>query len=119
LTPPTGGIPVAKDDVDDRGTSQSGDLPLLAFFFSERSGPARRMESLIAHLARKERSRMRVTRIDIDEHAEVASRLKVQVVPSLVLVKGKRVAARLEGKVSAPKIEAMLNEHLPPAPAFG
>lgn len=105
--------------MNDRGTSQSVDLPLLAFFFSEQSGPARRMESLIAHLARKERGRMRVTRIDVDEHAEVAQRLRVSVVPSLVLVKGKRVAARLEGRVSAPKIEAMLDEHLPAAPAFG
>ena len=30
--------------------------PMLVFFWSERSGPARRMESLLAHLARKERS---------------------------------------------------------------
>lgn len=112
----------------DRGTTQSEELPLLAFFFSERSGPARRMESLIAHLARKERSRLRVTRIDIDRHPEVAERLGVSVVPSLVLVQCKRVAARLEGKVSAPRIEAMLDAHLSPpqspppgvaAPAYG
>ena len=32
------------------------DRPLLVFFWSERSGPARRMESLLAHLARKERT---------------------------------------------------------------
>ena len=34
--------------------------PLLVFFTSERSGPARRMESLLAHLARKERRRLRI-----------------------------------------------------------
>ena len=36
--------------------------PLLVFFRSERSGPARRMESLLAHFARKERARLRVAR---------------------------------------------------------
>lgn len=39
--------------------------PLLVFFWSERSGPARRMESQLAHLARKERTRLRVMRVAI------------------------------------------------------
>jgi hypothetical protein len=33
-------------------------------------------------------------------------------VPTLVLVKGKRVVDRLDGRASAPKIEAMLEPHL-------
>jgi thioredoxin-like negative regulator of GroEL len=86
--------------------------PLLVFFCSERSGPARRMESLLAHLARKERSRLRVMRVDIDEQPELAQRFKVSVVPTLVLVKGKRVVDRLDGRASAPKIDSMLEPHL-------
>ena len=35
----------------------SNERPLLVFFTSRRSGPARRMESLLAHIARKERGR--------------------------------------------------------------
>jgi thioredoxin-like negative regulator of GroEL len=86
--------------------------PLLVFFCSQRSGPARRMESLLAHLARKERTRLRVMRVDIDEQPELAGRFKVSAVPTLVLVKGKRVVDRLDGRASAPKIEAMLEPHL-------
>jgi thioredoxin 1 len=91
--------------------------PLLLFFWSERSGPARRMESLLAHLARKERMRLRVIRIDADTQPDLVERLKVSEVPTLVLVKGKRVVDRLEGRASAPKIEAMLTRHLAAAPA--
>jgi thioredoxin-like negative regulator of GroEL len=87
--------------------------PLLVFFTSERSGPARRMESLLAHLARKERTRLRVTRVDVEKRPDLAEKFKVTAVPSLVLVKGKSVAARLEGRSSAPKIERMLEPHLP------
>jgi thioredoxin-like negative regulator of GroEL len=86
--------------------------PLLVFFCSQRSGPARRMESLLAHLARKERSRLRVMRVDIDEQPELPQRFKVSVVPTLVLVKGKRVVDRLDGRASAPKIDSMLEPHL-------
>jgi thioredoxin 2 len=86
--------------------------PLLVFFSSRRSGPARRMESLLAHIARKERDRLRVTIIDVDEKAELAERFLVESVPTLVLVKGKRAVARLEGRASAPRIERMLEPHL-------
>jgi thioredoxin-like negative regulator of GroEL len=91
--------------------------PLLVFFWSERSGPARRMESLLAHLARKERTRLRVMRVDIDEQPELAERFRVSAVPALVLVKGKRVVDRVDGRASAPRIEDMLAPHLAAAVA--
>jgi thioredoxin 1 len=87
--------------------------PLLVFFSSERSGPARRMESLLAHLERKERQRLRVRRVDVDANPDLASRFRVEIVPTLVLVKEGRAVSRLDGRTSAPKIEAMLAGHLP------
>jgi thioredoxin-like negative regulator of GroEL len=87
--------------------------PLLVFFTSERSGPARRMESLLAHLARKERLRLRISRVDIDRRPELAEKFDVGEVPTLVLVKGQRVVGRLPGRASAPQIQAMVAPHLP------
>ena len=84
----------------------------LLFFTNPTSGPARRMESLLAHLARKERQRLRVARIDVGDAPEWADRLKVTEVPTLVLVKDRRPVDRLEGRVSAPQIERMLELHL-------
>jgi len=70
------------------------------------------MESLVAHLARKERARLRVTQVDVNEQPELAERFRVETVPTIALVKGKRVVDRLEGRVSAPRIERMLEPHL-------
>jgi thioredoxin-like negative regulator of GroEL len=86
--------------------------PLLVFFSAAHSGPARRMESLMAHLARKERARLRVTSVDVNEQPELAERFCVKTVPTIALVKGKRVVERLEGRASAPRIERMLEPHL-------
>jgi thioredoxin-like negative regulator of GroEL len=86
--------------------------PLLVFFGAAHSGPARRMESLVAHLARKERTRLRVTHVDVNEQPELAERFRVETVPTLALVKEKRVVERLEGRVSAPRIERMLEPYL-------
>jgi thioredoxin 2 len=86
--------------------------PLLIFFTCTRSGPARRMESLVAHIARKERSRLRVIQVDVDQRADLAEKLSVDAVPTLVLVVERKAVARLAGRVSAPKIEAMLDQHI-------
>jgi thioredoxin-like negative regulator of GroEL len=86
--------------------------PLLVFFTSRRSGPARRMESLLAHIARKERSRLRVSKVDVDERPELAQRFRVEQVPSLALVVRKRVVSRLDGRATAPRIESMLEPYL-------
>ena len=86
--------------------------PLLVFFTSRSSGPARRMESLLAHIARKERSRLRVSKVDVDERPELAERFRVGQVPSLALVVGKRVVSRIDGRATAPRIESMLEPHL-------
>lgn len=86
--------------------------PLLVFFGASHSGPARRMESLVAHLARKERARLRVTQVDVNEQPELAERFRVETVPTIALVKEKRVVERIEGRVSAPRIERMLEPHL-------
>jgi thioredoxin-like negative regulator of GroEL len=70
------------------------------------------MESLLAHLARKERDRLVVKHVDVEKRPEIAERFKVEQAPALVLVKDKRIVARLDGRVSAPKIEQMLEPHL-------
>jgi thioredoxin-like negative regulator of GroEL len=96
----------------------SDDKPLLVFFTSERSGPARRMESLLAHLARKERTRVRIMRVEVEAQPELAEKFRVADVPTLVLVKRKRVVDRIDGRASAPVIETMLSRHLSaPTPA--
>ena len=90
----------------------SAERPLLVFFTSQRSGPARRMESLLAHIARKERDSLQVKLVDVDARPDLAEKFRISQVPSLALVKGKRVVARLEGRATAPKIESMLDEQL-------
>jgi thioredoxin 1 len=85
---------------------------VLVFFTSERSGPARRMESLLAHIARKERDHLEVRKVDVDERPDLAARFHVDCAPALRLVQDRRVVARLDGRVTSPAIEEMLESFL-------
>lgn len=70
------------------------------------------MESLLAQLARKERHRLSVTSVDVEAQPELAKRFNVRRVPTLILVKGKRAVARLEGKANAAEIEELVDQYL-------
>jgi thioredoxin-like negative regulator of GroEL len=91
--------------------------PTLLFFTQQTSGPARRMESLLAHLAHKERGRLRISLIDVTTAPEWVDRLGVTQVPTLILLKDRKPIERLEGRVSAPQIDRMLASHLVPLEA--
>jgi thioredoxin-like negative regulator of GroEL len=75
------------------------------------------MESTVAHIARSERHRLRVLQVDVDERTDLVEKLAVLHVPTLVLVIARKVVARIDGRASAPKIAAMLEEHLAASPA--
>jgi thioredoxin-like negative regulator of GroEL len=94
----------------------SRDTPVLLFFTSVRSGPARRMESLLAQLTRKQRGRLRVVTVDADSSRPLADAFAVADIPTLVLLREGRPVERIEGRVNGPQIDAMIRRHLPNAP---
>ncbi|MGH3011740.1 MAG: thioredoxin domain-containing protein [Gaiellaceae bacterium] len=87
-------------------------LPHLLFFTSLRSGPGRRMESLLAQLERRERDRLRITRVDAEASPKLSECLDISEVPALVLLVDKRPVGRIDGRASAPEIERLLACHL-------
>ncbi len=70
------------------------------------------MESLVADIARRERHRLRVVQVDVDQRPDLVARLRVTAAPAVVLVAGRKAVARIDGRASAPRIEAMLEPHL-------
>ena len=70
------------------------------------------MESLLAHVARKERDRLRVRRVDADDHPELLRRFGVEEVPSLLLVVEQRIVDRIDGRANMPQIEELIEQHL-------
>src|SRR2546427_376938 len=66
LVVPFGVFAVDVQRKQDRGALSNDASTVLLFFSSTRSGPSRRMESLLAHIARKERHRLRVVQVDVD-----------------------------------------------------
>jgi thioredoxin-like negative regulator of GroEL len=89
------------------------ETPLLLFVGDRRSGPARRMSSLIAWVTVRHRRHLRVLVFDVEDARDLADALEVRSAPALVLVEDGVVLDRLEGRATGQEIERFLEPHLP------
>jgi thioredoxin-like negative regulator of GroEL len=87
--------------------------PILLFFTRSTSGPARRMQSLIAWIKVTQRKRLEVVEVDVDNHHDLAERLHVADVPTLVLVANGRAVERIDGRATGHQIDRMIGPYLP------
>jgi thioredoxin 1 len=86
----------------------------LVFFYSPTSGHCRRTE---AHLAqtlqrRKNRARFEVVRVNVAERPDLAERFRIEVVPTLILIEGRRVVQRIVSPRTARDLERPLKTWL-------
>ena len=93
-----------------RDTSHA--LPTLVFVRGPRSGASRRMESLVAWVKVTQRRRLRVVDVDAERSPELAERLGVREIPTLLVLDGGRVVDRLEGRATGRQIEKLIRPHL-------
>jgi len=79
-----------------RGTKEH--QPLLVFVHSERSGRCRRAEAFLAQVLQRRRNHetFRLRRLDVDARPDIAERLHVKTLPTLLLIEDKVVRGRLE-----------------------
>ena len=95
-----------------RGEARHDERPVLLFFSNRRSGPARRMASLVAWFGVTEKKRLRVVQVDTDANEDLANALEVSTVPTLVLLRGRKVLDRLDGRATGKQISRMISPHM-------
>jgi thioredoxin-like negative regulator of GroEL len=88
--------------------------PGLVFFHSSASGRCRRVEGFLAQVLQQRHNHetFRLYRVDSNEHPELLQRFEVDRIPSLFVVEGRRVRARLEQPRGCRDIQAFLEPWL-------
>jgi thioredoxin-like negative regulator of GroEL len=86
------------------------DQPGLVFFYSPVSGSCRRVEGFLAQVLQRRRNHgtFRLYRVDEQERPDLVERFEVGRTPTLVVVEGKLVRARLEKPRGCREIESFL-----------
>jgi thioredoxin 1 len=83
-------------------------LPLLLVFWGRHAPQSNEFDALLDKLAAQFAGRALIAKVEAGDEADLVKRYAIQLLPSLVAIKGGRVEATLPGRVAPSVIEAWL-----------
>lgn len=84
------------------------DKPVLIDFWAEWCAPCRQLAPVIKELADEYDGRLRVAKVDADANAEIAAKLQIRALPTLLFIDGGQVKGSLVGNQPKGKIQEQI-----------
>ena len=86
------------------------DVPVLVDFWAVWCGPCKAIAPAVEELAKQYKGKVKVAKMDVDEHQQVPQQYGIRSIPTLLLFKGGRVVDTIVGAVPKAKLEESLKK---------
>ena len=87
-------------------------LPVLVDFTAVWCGPCKMLEPVVKQLAEQWNGKVKVMKLDVDDHPQLAMEYQVMGVPTLVLFKHGQPVERVTGYQPKDRLEKKFSSHL-------
>ena len=103
-----------KEFTDDNFESEvlKSDVPTLVDFWAVWCGPCRQIAPTVDALAEEYKGKLKVGKMNVDNHQIVPQQYGVRSIPTLLVFKGGKVVGQVVGAVPRAKLEAEIQKHL-------
>jgi thioredoxin 1 len=86
------------------------DIPVLVDFWAVWCGPCKAIAPAVEELAKQYKGKVKVAKMDVDEHQQVPQQYGIRSIPTLLVFKGGRVVDTIVGAVPKSKLEESLKK---------
>ncbi|WP_049631754.1 thioredoxin TrxA [Cellvibrio sp. pealriver] len=85
------------------------DVPVLVDFWAPWCGPCKMIAPILDDLAEQFAGKLKVTKLNVDDHKETAAKFNVRGIPTLIIFKNGAAHATKVGAVSKPQLVEFVN----------
>ena len=100
-------VTLTQDNFDAQALKST--TPILVDFWAEWCGPCKQIAPLLDELATEYNGKVKIGKVDIDQHQSLASQYGVRAIPTLLIIKNGEVVEQMVGSKSKRDLKASLD----------